>query len=123
MTSFPPTRTFRELTAVVERVIDGDQRFFERRPDRRHRIRVAGRAEIALKELVEGRLMTLPPGYRWYAVVRNVAPGVRWRLFIRNVEGAATDLCETASRDVFAWEARAYPDVEEELLKVVGGAP
>src|SRR5262245_56399734 len=70
-------RQMKKLTSHVERVADTDRVFFEQHPDRKHRVRLASEVEIAQLEIMNGEVMTLPPGKRHFAIVRNVAPGAR----------------------------------------------
>jgi hypothetical protein len=100
-------RQMKRLAEKVDRITQADRRFFERRPGRQHRVRLAGQAEIAQQELFEGKPVDQLPGCRIFAIVRNIAPGVRLRLFTLGVEGADTDLSETMARSIF--EACATP--------------
>jgi hypothetical protein len=100
-------RRMQELAEKVDRVTQGDRRFFERRPDRKHRVRLASQAEIAQQELLDGRPIEMLPGCRIFTIVRNIAAGVRLRLFTYGLEGADTDLTEAMARAIF--EAAATP--------------
>ena len=60
-----------------KRVVRDDDKFFKRNPDRQYRIRRASPVEIRQKEL-NGGLPTLPQGWGWFLVVRNIAPGAGW---------------------------------------------
>src|SRR5690349_6942090 len=68
-------RQIDKLASYVERVTDTDRVFFE--PDRKHRVRLASEVEIAQLEIVDGKVMTAPPGMCHFAIVRNVVPGTR----------------------------------------------
>jgi transposase len=89
-------RQLEKLSCHVERVTDTDRVFFEQRPDRKHRVRIASEVEIAQLEIVNGEVMTLPPGMRHFAIVRNVAPGTRLRAFVTNAKHAV--IVETIAR-------------------------
>jgi hypothetical protein len=107
----------RKLSERVDHVTQADRLFFERRPDRQHRIRPTSQAEIARQELIDGRPMTIPPGCRWFTAVHNSAPGYRLCLFVAKLEGAETDLNEATARE---WVVEPYRDVEARLRKAAG---
>jgi hypothetical protein len=119
-------RQMKKLARYVERVTDTDRVFFEQHPDRKHRVRLASEVEIAQLEIVRGNVMTLPPGMRHFAIVRNVAPGVRLRVFVTNARHATTDVPEVLTAAIF--DAVAPPklhDIEASLrtaLSKEGGA-
>ena len=94
-------RQMKKLAERVDRVSQADRRFFERFPHRKHRVRLASQAEIGQNEILQDETVWLPPGYRWFTVVRNVAPGARLRLFVRYLEDAETDLDEATAREIF----------------------
>jgi hypothetical protein len=103
-----------KLAERVDRVTQADRLFFERFPQRMHRVRLASRPEIEQQELIQGAILWAPPPCRIFAVVRNIAPGVRLRLMIRGVEGAETDLTEEMAAAIFkdsaspkTWEIEA----------------
>ena len=81
-------RELKKLSASVDRVTEADRLFFERLPHRQHRVRLTSLAEIARQELIDGQPMTIPPGFRWFTAVHNIAPGFRLYLFVPNLEGA-----------------------------------
>ena len=74
--------------------LDSDKHFFERRPHRRYRIRHSSAAEIEALGLVGERPMWLPPGLRWFSVIRQVVPGERLRLLIAGLRDAETNLSD-----------------------------
>src|SRR4051812_9141353 len=104
-------RQLKKLADRTDRVTQADRLFFERRPDRSHRVRLASLSEIDQNELLEGKPQAIPPECRIFAVVRNIAPGVRLRLFIFGLEGSETDLTETMARTIF--EESATPKTWE----------
>lgn len=104
-------RQMKKLARHVERVTDTDRVFFEQHPDRKHRVRLASDVEIAQLEIVNGKLMSLPPGMRHFAIVRNVAPGTRLRVFVTNVKHAVTDVPEDLTAAIF--EAVVAPKFRE----------
>jgi len=94
-------RQMQKLADKVDLVTQADRRFFERFTNRKHRVRLASQAEIGQNEILQDETVWLPPGYRWFTVVRNVAPGARLRLFVRYLEDAETDLDEATAREIF----------------------
>jgi hypothetical protein len=108
----------------VDRVTQADRMFFERFPDRMHRVRLASQAEIEQQELIHGAALWTPPHCRIFVVVRNVAPGARMRLFIFSVEGSETDLDETTAAKIFAASATEQTwKIEAELRKAAEARP
>ncbi len=100
-------RQMQKLADRVDRVTNADRLFFERRPDRMHRVRLASQAEIGQNEILEGKPQWLPPGCRIFCIVRNIAPGIRLRLYTFGLEGSETDLNEAWAQAIF--EASATP--------------
>lgn len=79
-----------------------DRRFYERHPDRRHRIRRATRTEIAAMSEVHGFGATaLSPSDRWFVVTRLVAPGGWVKLFTVNKADSDTDVAEDLAASLF----------------------
>src|SRR5258707_405149 len=111
-------RQMQKLADRVDRVTNADRLFFERRPDRMHRVRLASQAEIEQQEILEGKPAAALPGCRIFCIVRNIAPGIRLRLYTFGLEGSETDLSEAWARAIF--EASATPhawEVEAQLRK------
>ena len=104
-------RRMQKRADEVDVVSQADRRFFVRRPDRQHRVRLASRAEIEQVKIAGGEPMTAPPGCRFFTVVRNIATGARMRFLVLNREDAETDLPETMARAI--WEAAATPYMRE----------
>jgi hypothetical protein len=104
-------RQLDKLASYLERVKDTDRVFFEQHPDRKHRVRLASEVEIAELEITFGEVMTLPLGYRYFVIIRNVAPGGRLELVVANAEEAKTDVPEDVARVIF--ELNATPEVRE----------
>ncbi|WP_197430757.1 hypothetical protein, partial [Methylobacterium sp. CCH5-D2] len=75
------------------------RRFFLRRPDRKHRIRIASRAEV---ETLSMQLGSEPSDDScWYAAVRQVEPGWRLRGFWLGLKGFDTDEPEDICRAAY----------------------
>ena len=88
----------KRLGKLVDRATESDRRFFERFPHRQHRVRHSHRGEIGQNEIVEGKPLTPPAGFRWFTAVRNVYSGARLRIFTLNAEAAEIDLDEATAR-------------------------
>lgn len=98
--SRPAQRRLKRLTIENEASIQADARFFERRPDRNHRIRLASPAEVETISLLHpGNSIT--PGLRWYTAVRQVREGVRMRAFSMGLPDLDTDEPEEVCRWVY----------------------
>ncbi len=116
--SVPPagflTRTDRRrikiLSAAVGRVTDGDARFFERFPERQHRVRLASTAEVETDAILKGEPdISTASGSRWVVIVKQLAPGVRLRVVERSIgrDGNDFDLSEEMAR--WAYDQMVVP--------------
>ena len=128
MSTIKLTRTqqqeMKKLGKSVDRATEADRVFFERRSDRMHRVRISHQAEIRQNEIIDGKPVTVQPGFRWFTVVRNVYPGARIRLFVMNLEDAETDLDEATAREIFQWGRTPWVrEVEARLRKFDGSQP
>ena len=65
-------RRLQRLCDTIDKLIDTDRRFFERRPDRSHRVRRAFAEEIAAGEIVLGQRRELPPYGAWFVAIRQI---------------------------------------------------
>lgn len=74
----------------LDRVMNGDRRFFVRHKHRKHRLRPAAQIEIE----VERGGMEPPPGTRWFTIVRQLLPGTRLRLIVPLSYDIKKDLSE-----------------------------
>ena len=72
-----------------KRVVRDDDRFFQRHPNRRYRIRRAAPVEIRQKRL-NGGLPPLPQGFSWFLVIWRTEPGRRIALFAPHLDDADT---------------------------------
>ncbi len=78
--------------AAVDRVTDGDRRFFERRPDRSYRVRLASAAEVETAGAVLDASTAPVSGGRWIMLIRKLAGDVRLRVMAQAQERVAGDL-------------------------------
>ena len=84
-------RRMRKLTDPIRRITQDDLNYFAKFPHRRHRVRVAGRAEIEKMKL-SGVDMNLPPGKQHYTAVLSLSPEICIGLSVRNSEDLDLDL-------------------------------
>src|ERR1700759_3266831 len=75
-------RQFKKLAAQIDKVTQADARFFERLPNRQHRVRLAARAEIEQNTLTTGDDLHIPRECSYFMAVKRVAAGVRVRLLV-----------------------------------------
>ena len=110
----------------VDRVTEADAKFFERWPNRQHRIRLAAAAEIAQNAiLADGEDLTPVPGARWIVMVKQVKPGVRMRAFAQATGIDDLDLDESEARDLYNAKVRLgsrLRAIEEDVRAAVTGA-
>ena len=94
-------RRIERLAAEVDRVLETDRRFFARRPDRSHRVRLASRAETDFNREVQRGHTATPPGCSNFVAVKQILPGVRTRVFLFGKAGSPTDLSEEVAKRIF----------------------
>ncbi len=119
MSAFVPpgdflTRTDRRrintLSAAVGRVTDGDARFFERFPERQHRVRLASTAEVETDAIIKGEPnISTVPGSRWIVIVKQLAPGVRLRVVERSIGREANDFDLSEEMARWAYDQMVVP--------------
>ncbi len=79
-------RRIKTLAPALGRVTDGDARFFERFPERQHRVRLASTAEVETDAILKGEPdISTASGSRWVTMVKQLAPGVRLRVVERSI--------------------------------------
>jgi hypothetical protein len=71
MSSRFSARKLKRLMERNERVIEADRRFFMRRPDREHRLRLASTNEVQMHIAAGIASKPLPDGQRLFCVVRD----------------------------------------------------
>lgn len=79
--------------------VDTDRRYFKRFPQRRHRLRLAGPAEIADRGSLSPECA--PVGHRAAVVARHIGYGVRLRVYLWWPAGDDTDIDEDWAREIF----------------------
>jgi hypothetical protein len=113
-------RERKKLAARVEKITNADRNFFERFPQRQHRVRLAGRAEVEQDALLAGESpRRVPPDLSHYAIVKNVAPGLRLRLILIGDEGLDIDVSEQEARERFeAARTSQVSEAEQALIEL-----
>ena len=104
--SFMARRRLQILAADVDKMAVSDRAFFERRPERRHRVRRSSQAEIESYGIVGGEI-DFPPELALFTLTKNIAPGTRIRMFI---PGPVTASGEDETEEVAAEAWRFYAD-------------
>ena len=108
-------RQMKQLGEKVDLVTESDRRYFERFPDRQHRVRIAGQAEVAQFAIMMGADNAAPPiGFEHYIVVKNVTPGCRIRRPFTSAAGNDVDVSEAEARWLYETtlnsEGRAFDE-------------
>ena len=121
--SRPQRRRFEKLADRVDRMTKADRVFFERRPDRQHRVRLAHSAEIEQHEILDGPIAA-PTGCQVFVAVKNIAPGHRLRLFVLGIEGSETDLSEEEACAIYEMpQTDKSREVEEAMRQLAKDWP
>ncbi len=103
-------RRIKTLSAAVGRVTDGDARFFERFPNRRHRVRLASAAEVETDAILKGEPdISTGSGSRWVTIVKQLAPGVRLRAVERSIGCEANDFDLSEEMARWAYDQMVVP--------------
>jgi len=112
-------REIQKLAMKVDKATASDRRFFERFPHRQHRIRRAHSAEVQQEEIARCMRWIHEPGYRAFAVIRNLCSGARLRMLIQGSEDADADIGEAAARDIYEqFETGETRQVEAEMRAI-----
>lgn len=123
--SFSARRRLQILAADVDKMVASDRAFFERWPERRHRVRRSSQAEIESYGIVGGEI-DLPPDLALFTLTKSIAPGARIRLFIPGPVNASG---EDETEEVAAGAWRFYADrtpwvrVKEHALEAAARRP
>ena len=82
-------------------ILRADLRYFERRPERRHRLRLAGACEIEEARRRVG-LAVPPPGVRVYCGLHRLSPGKVHRVIGFAIDVAEVDFDEQTAERAYA---------------------
>jgi hypothetical protein len=121
-------RRLNELSAANDRMSQADKKFFERFPDRRHRVRLAHKAEVEAGAVVNGMNPTrLPDEFKHFVAVKSLSADCRLRVSFIGLEGAETDVSEAVAAAIFEAAKADRPQVAEIEAKFthalgIGGA-
>jgi hypothetical protein len=97
---------------ALERLTEADERFFAR-TGRRHRLRIAGRAEVdALTRIHETAQMRCAPGERLFAVVHIPCVGAHLKAFIANRADSEVDVPEAFISALFDRLSSRGPEID-----------
>jgi hypothetical protein len=93
-------RAIKRTLTKVDRELDADRRFFERRPGRRFRVRRVYPNESKLAELC-GFNSSPPAGAAMFVAIEQIAPGLRIRLAFCAPPDMETDLPDEAAGRIY----------------------
>ena len=112
-------RRMQKLADRIGLISQADRKYFERFRQRRHRVRVAGRAEIEHEEIARGRARSAPPGCQLYTAVRNVRPGFRLRImFLGPADRDPERFSEAKARAIYAFhETEEHRAAEAQMIE------
>jgi len=113
-------RRIQKLADRLDLISEADRKYFERSPERRHRVRVADSVELEEEELVHGRVRSVPPGRQLYTAVRNVRPGLRFRIvFLGPADRDPELFSEAKARAIYAFhETEEHRLIEAQMIEL-----
>ena len=120
-------RRLQRLGDRVDRVTQGDARFFERFPDREYRVRVTAAVELEIDAGSDRKeeIVPLEPELRWYTIVRQIAPGVRIRVKTQGPADHDVDLPEDVARHLYGQivtPGSYFAHVEQQVAEALANA-
>jgi len=102
----------------MKNATEGDRLYFERHPNRKHRIRHSCTAEVA--EITRGKPLSVPPGFIWLTIVRRICGNARGRLFALSHVDAAIDQSETACCEAYLMlQTPEHSEMEAKIRETV----
>jgi hypothetical protein len=117
-------RQMRKNAELIDRTsAETDRRFFERFPHRRYRMRLPSQTEVDQGNIVQGKTLAPPPGFRFFVVVCLVAPGIRTKLFAPVRIGCEFDDIDLPeSKVIEVWERASTPETKKiaETMRQIG---
>jgi hypothetical protein len=110
-----------KLTRRLDLISEADRKYFERSPERRHRVRVTDRVELEEEQLLCGRIRSVPAGWQFYTAVRNVRPGLRSRIvFLAPADRDFELFSEAKARAIYAFhETEEHRAVEAQMIELI----
>jgi hypothetical protein len=110
-------RRLRKLADPIKHITQSDLNYFARFPHRKHRVRVASRAEIILL----GGAISVPPGRQLYTAVRNVRPDFRLRIvFPGPADRDPEPFSEAEARAIYAFhETEEDRVIEAQMIELI----
>ena len=113
-------RRMQKLADRIGLISEADRKYFERSPERRHRVRLADRVELEEEGLVHGHVRSEPPGRQLYTAVRNVRPGFRLRIvFLRPADRDRELFSEAKARAIYAFhETEEHRLIEAQMIEL-----
>ena len=112
-------RKLQRLSERIDRkILSADRAFFERFPNRSHRVRLASQLELQANKLLNPTSPEPPDGYAAYVAVRQLRPGIRMRGFFIDPSGGDTDLSEDEAHALYERVSASYPQartIEQQL--------
>jgi hypothetical protein len=102
-------RRFQKLTDEIDRLLDTDRRFFERRPDRSYRLRRAFRQEIEAAAFMGHALTDLPKGKAYFVLIHKITSAVLIRVFLVGSTDNETDVPDTWLQALFEQRVSEEP--------------
>jgi hypothetical protein len=107
-------RRLKRLCNEVDRLIETDRRFFERRSDRDFRVRRSFRAEIEGDTILGDADHRFPKDQTWFTTVKQLRPGATLRSFFHADAGLEPDLfSEVTCRPVHEETVGANPQARD----------
>jgi hypothetical protein len=106
-----------KLADRLDLISEADQKYFERSPERRHRVRLTDPVELEEEELVQCRVRSVPAGWQFYTAVRNVRPGLRFRIvFLGPADRDPELFSEAKARAIYAFhETEEHRVIEAQM--------
>jgi hypothetical protein len=105
------------VRAVIRQCHVADVRFFKRRPERRHRVRLAAPAELALARRVAGITAPVPAGIRAFVAIERGATGRCHYVLGFRPEMTDTDVAEPEAAEAY----RALLVHDDATLRALAG--
>jgi hypothetical protein len=112
-------RRIQKLADRLDLISEADRKYFERFPERRHRVRLTDPVELEEELLLHGRVRSVPAGWQFHTAVRNVRPGFRLRIvFLRPADRDPELFSEAKARAIYAFhETEEHRAAEAQMIE------